>query len=158
MNEKNFRKNLFELIQGGSTHVTFEVALKNINPEIRNLRPEPNLHSIYEELEHMRIAQEDIIKYTLDKGWKSPTWPDGYWPEGDNDITDEQWNATLNNFRKDLESVIELINNKEIDLTSEIPHGEGRTYLREILLIADHNAYHLGKIVDIRKSLGNWYN
>jgi len=158
MNDKKLRENLVELLQGGSAHVTFDAAVKKINPAIRNFRPEPNLHSIYEEIEHIRIAQEDIYRYTVEEGWVSPPWPEGYWPDVKDDITDEQWNAAIDRFRKDQERLIQLIRDEKIDMTAEIPHGKGRTYLREILLVADHNAYHLGKIVDIRKSLGDWYN
>jgi hypothetical protein len=129
-----------------------------VNPEIRNFQPDSNLHSVYEEMEHMRIAQEDIYRYTIEKGWISPAWPEGYWPDKKDDISDEEWKSTIDRFNNDLEGIIQLIRNEELDLTSEIPHGQGRTYLREILLAADHNAYHLGKIVDVRKRLGDWYN
>jgi hypothetical protein len=156
MNDKKFREDLIELIKGGSAHVTFEQAIRDVNPEIRDFRAEPGLHSIYEELEHMRIAQEDMYRYMLEEGWVSPDWPSGYWPVEKNGISDEQWNSTIHRFRNDLEGVLQLISDESIDLTSPIPHAPRHTYLREILLIADHNAYHLGKIVDIRKSLGNW--
>lgn len=157
MNDKNLRENLIELINGGSAHLTFEEAINQVNPEIRNFRPDPGLHSIYEELEHMRIAQEDIYRYTIEKGWVSPSWPEGYWPDKNDDISDEEWQSTIDRFKKDLDGLIQLIRDEDLDLTSVIPHGQGRTYLREILLVADHNAYHLGKIVDIRKTLGDWY-
>lgn len=156
MNEKNFRKNLVELLRGGSAHVSIEKALDDINPEIRNFRGTPNIHSIYEELEHMRIAQEDILKYTLSESWKSPEWPVGYWPDDNDSMNDDIWNNTFTGFFRDLESMIHLVNDESMDLTQEIPHGDGRTYLREILLVADHNAYHIGKIIDIRKILGDW--
>jgi hypothetical protein len=156
VNDKNLRKNLIELLRGGSAHVDFEKALADINPDLRNFRPEPNIHSVYEELEHMRLAQEDIYWYTIQEGWESPEWPDGYWPDDNDSLNDEIWNSTFQRFFDDLERVIDLVNDDSIDLTAEIPHGEGRTYLREILLIADHNVYHIGKIIDIRKMLGNW--
>ena len=156
MNNKNLRKNLIELLRGGSAHVSLEKALDDVNQEIRNFRGTPNIHSIYEELEHMRIAQEDILRYTLEPGWDSPEWPDGYWPDDNDSMNDEKWKNTLNGFFDDLEYLIGLVNDEKIDLTEEIPHGEGRTYLRQILLVADHNAYHIGKIVDIRKILGDW--
>jgi hypothetical protein len=158
MNEKKFREDLVELVSGGSAHVTFEEAIRGISPEIRNFRPKANLHSIYEELEHMRIAQEDIYRYAIEEGWVSPAWPAEYWPGEKNDISDEQWNSTIDRFRKDKEGVIRLIRDENIDLTSAIPHIKRHTYLREILLIADHNSYHLGKIIDIRKSFGDWDN
>jgi len=156
MDDKNLRKNLVELLRGGSAHVSLEKALDDINPEIRNIRGTANIHSIYEELEHMRIAQEDILRYTLEPGWESPDWPDGYWPDDNDSIKDEIWENTIIRFFNDLESLIDLVNNGKFDLTEEIPNGDGRTYLREILLVADHNAYHIGKIIDIRKILGDW--
>jgi len=156
MNDKNLRKNLVELLRGGSAFVSYDKALGDINPEIRNFRFEPNIHTIYEELEHMRIAQEDIYRYTVHEGWESPEWPHGYWPDNNDDLNDDIWNSTISRFNHDLERIIDLVNDEGIDLTSEIPHGEGRTYLREVLLVANHNAYHLGKIVDIRKMLGDW--
>ena len=104
----------------------------------------------------MRIAQEDILRYTLDKTWKSPPFPSGYWPSNNDNLTDEIWEKSVSDFFNDLNEVIELVGNSSIELTSQIPHGEGRTYLREILLVADHNVYHVGQIVQIRKILGNW--
>jgi len=156
MNNKNFRKNLVELLRGGSAHVSIEKALDDINPEIRNFRGTPNIHSIYEELEHMRLAQEDILRYTQNESWKSPEWPDGYWPDDNDSMNDDMWENTFTRFFSDLDALIDLVNDESLDLTQEIPHGEGKTYLREILLVADHNAYHIGKIVDIRKILGDW--
>lgn len=156
MNERNFRKNLVELLRGGSAHVSIEKALDDINPEIRNFRGTPNIHSIYEELDHMRIAQEDILRYTLNENWKSPEWPDGYWPDDNDSMNDDIWNNTYKSFFSDLETLVDLVNDESVDLTKEMPHGEGHTYLREILLVADHNAYHIGKIIDIRKILGDW--
>jgi hypothetical protein len=156
MNDKKFREGLTELIKGGSAHITFEQAIRDINPEIRNFRPQPDLHSIYEEVEHMRIAQEDIYRYMVEEGWISPDWPSGYWPVDTDNISDEQWNSTIHRFCADKENILQLIADESIDLTAPIPHAPRHAYLREILLIADHNAYHLGKVVDIRKSLGNW--
>ncbi|HEX5083304.1 MAG TPA: DinB family protein, partial [Blastocatellia bacterium] len=82
--------------------------------------------------------------------------PEGYWPKETGDLTEEAWENSVAGFLADLEAVIKLVEDRNLDLTSEIPHGEGRTYLREILLVADHNAYHLGQIVQIRKALGAW--
>jgi len=155
MNDRVLREHLVELLEGGHAHVTARKALANINPELRNVRPFEGAHSIWEELEHMRIAQEDILRYTLDSGWKSPEWPDGYWPQ-QSDLTEEMWQDSIEGFFADLEEVIELARDENLDLTARMPHGGDRTYLREILLVADHNAYHLGQIVQSRKALGDW--
>ena len=156
MNESVLRENLVELLQGGHAHVAAKKALADINPELRNARPADGLHSVWEELEHIRIAQEDILRYTLDASWKSPEWPGGYWPSKTEALTDETWTASVSRFFADLEEVIRLTQNESVDLTANIPHGEGRTYLRQVLLIADHNAYHFGQIVQSRKALGDW--
>ena len=150
------RKNLVELLQSGHAHVTLEKALEGVKPESRNVRPVEGLHSLWEEFEHMRIAQEDILHYTLDAGWKSPAWPEGYWPAKTDEVTDQMWKESMSEFFADLQELIDVVQDTNLDLTGRIPHGEGRTYLRQILLVADHNAYHLGQIVQIRKALGDW--
>lgn len=156
MDEKVFRAQLEELLQGGAAHIKAEAALADVNPEFRNVRPAADVHSVWEELEHLRIAQEDILRYTIDASWKSPKWPDGYWPSGADTVTDEMWKASVEGFFADLEEVVTLVRDSKLDLTAKIPHGESQTYLREVLLVADHNAYHLGQIVQARKLLGDW--
>jgi uncharacterized damage-inducible protein DinB len=156
MNDSTLRQNLVELLRGGQAHVTPEQVLEGINPALRNVRPAGVSHSVWEELEHIRICQEDILRYTLDTSWKSPSFPEGYWPKKTEQLSEEAWKASLDGFFADLEAVIKLTENTNLDLTSQIPHGEGRTYLREILLVADHNTYHLGQIVQTRKALGDW--
>ncbi|GJQ61456.1 MAG: hypothetical protein SCALA702_05090 [Melioribacteraceae bacterium] len=148
---------LIELLKGGSAHVSILKVFENVKPEIRNRVAEGTKDgkTLWQLLEHMRIAQEDIIRYTLDEGWESAVFPDGYWPQS-KECTDAQWNTSLNSFRGDLEYLIKFINSADFDLTTLIPHGEGRSYLREILLVADHNAYHAAQAVDIRKRLGDW--
>jgi uncharacterized damage-inducible protein DinB len=150
------RKNLVELLQGNQAHVSLEKALDSVKPESRNARPVEGLHSVWEEFEHMRIAQEDILHYTLDAGWKSPKWPEGYWPAKTTEVTDRMWQEAMSEFFADLQELIDVVQDTNLDLSARIPHGEGRTYLRQILLVADHNAYHLGQIVQIRKALGDW--
>ncbi len=156
MNDKILRDHLVKLLKGGQAFVTAEQALKNVKPELRNKRPADEIHSVWENLEHMRIAQEDILKYAVDAEWKSPAWPEGYWPSEKNIIDDRKWNNSVSSFLKDREQVIRLALDKKIDLTSVIPHIKAHTYLREILLVADHNAYHLGQIVIVRKLLNDW--
>jgi len=156
MDDHALRENLIELLRGDQAHISVEKSLKGLKTEHRNIRPKNRIHSIYEEIEHMRIAQEDILRYTLDSTWKSPYWPDGYWPSNNDNLTEEIWEKTVSNFFSDLDEWIRFIGDSSLDLTTQIPHGEGRTYLREVLLVADHNAYHVGQIVQIRKLLDNW--
>lgn len=155
MNDSRLRRDLIELLNGRGAHVDAPTAFADLAPEHRAVRPAEDGHTIWELLEHLRIAQEDILRYTLDAWWTSPAWPDGYWPEIESP-TEEQWQSSLGAFRRDLQEIVSLLEDPERDLTAEIPHGEGRSYLREILLVADHNAYHLGQVIEIRRLLGAW--
>jgi uncharacterized damage-inducible protein DinB len=155
MDDSRLRRDLLELLEGKGAHVAADAAFTDLAPEHRAVRPKEDGHTVWELLEHLRIAQEDILRYTLEPGWTSPAWPDGYWPENETP-TEEQWRTSLQGFRRDLEEVQALVRDPSRDLTSEIPHGEGRSYLREVLLVADHNAYHLGQVVEIRRLLGAW--
>jgi uncharacterized damage-inducible protein DinB len=155
MDDSRLRRDLIELLDGASAHVTLEKAFSGLAPRLRGARPGRGGHTVWQLLEHMRIAQEDILRYTLEAGWRSPRWPEGYWPEVASP-TARQWTASLAAFRRDLESVRALVRDERRDLTAEIPHGEGRSYLREALLVADHNAYHLGQVVEVRRRLGAW--
>lgn len=155
MNDRILREQLIELLTGAHAHVALKQALKGLGPSLRGKRPAAGVHSIYEELEHMRLAQEDILRYTLDAKWQSPKWPEGYWPKRPAP-TAAQWKACVKAFEADLAEVCALVRRADLDLTARIPHAEGHSYLREILLVADHNAYHLGQIVETRKLLGAW--
>jgi hypothetical protein len=156
VNDSVLREQLVLLLTGEHAHVGAERALAGLEPRLRGARPAPGLHSVFEELEHMRITQQDILRYTLDEGWRSPKFPDGYWPPPDQPVDDARWEASVSGFRSDLDEVCVLARNPAVDLTALVPHGEWRTYLRQILLVADHNAYHAGQIVQTRKALGAW--
>jgi uncharacterized damage-inducible protein DinB len=156
MEEDVLREQLVALLRGGEAHIKAEGGLADVSPEFRNVRPSESVHSVWEELEHLRLAQEDILRFTIDASWTSPKWPEGYWPSKTQSVTDEMWKASVDGFFADLEEVIKVVREPKLDLTSKIPHGDGQTYLREILLVADHNAYHLGQIVQARKLLGDW--
>ena len=155
MDDQVMRETLIELLTKGSAHVTVEQALEGLPAGLRGKRPASGIHSVFEELEHMRLAQEDILRYTQDQGWVSPDWPQGYWP-AEPEPTEEQWTDTIARFQADLREVVALVGDPARDLSARLPQGQGRTYLRQILLVADHNAYHLGQIVQTRKLLGAW--
>ena len=150
------REQLIKALNGGQAFVPFKEAIEGIKPENRTLKANKNTHSIWQEFEHIRIAQEDILQYMLDPDWKSPKWPDEFWPKESKELSEKAWKNTYDGFFKDLDTVVKLVKNPEIDLLEIIPHTKSHTYLREILLIIEHNAYHIGKLVDIRKSLNNW--
>jgi uncharacterized damage-inducible protein DinB len=155
MDDTVLREAIAKLLTKGQAHVAPKKALAGLDAALRGKRPAPGIHSVWEELEHMRLAQEDILRYTLDASWKSPSFPEGYWPESP-EPTDAQWSESVRRFEADLDEGVALARDPARDLTAAIPHGEGRTYLRQLLLIADHNAYHLGQIVQTRKLLGAW--
>jgi uncharacterized damage-inducible protein DinB len=155
VNDDTMRQVVLELLRGGHAHITVDKALAGLPAKLRQARAGSAPHSIWEQLEHMRLAQEDILRFTLDRSWKSPEWPAGYWPSPDSAPTEAMWSKALAGFRTDLEAMCKLVEDRSVDLTARIPHGQGQSYLREALLVADHNAYHLGQIVQLRKLLGN---
>lgn len=157
MNDQDrLRQGVADLLRGGHAHVTLDQALEGLPAEQRAERPDGFPYSVWEVLEHMRIAQEDILRYTLDPDWRSPPWPEGYWPERPGAVDDETWSATHDGFVRDRDALIAMVQDPQRDLAGLLPHGEGRTYLRQALVAADHNAYHLGQIVAVRRALGAW--
>jgi hypothetical protein len=150
------REQLVFLLRGGGAHVDFEAAVKGIPVELRGKRPPRSPHSCWELIEHMRIAQWDILEFTRDSNHESPKWPEGYWPESPAPPDTRAWQKSLRVFREDLEAMCQLIADPGTDLMARIPHGEGQTPLREALLLADHNSYHMGQLVLVRKLLGAW--
>jgi len=151
------REHLARSLRGGQAFVSFEKALSGVKPVSINAKPSGALHSVYEELEHMRLAQKDLLYYCFEEGWEPRQWPEGFWPVPGFEASVEDWEEALNGFMGDLEKAVELVEDTEVDLLSVIPGSLNEfTYLREITIIIEHNAYHLGKIVDIRKVLGNW--
>ena len=155
MNDTRLRLDLIELLRGGSAHVTPEQAFAKLPARHRAAPTARGAHTIWELLEHMRLAQEDILRYTLEPAWRSPPWPAGYWPRV-KQPTPKQWNASLAAFLRDLDAICALVRDPSRDLTAEIPHSRQRSYLREVLLVGDHNAYHLGQVVEARRQLGAW--
>jgi len=156
MNDQALRDHLLSLLNGGGAHLSFDAALKGLPAALRGKRPKGASHSIWEIVEHMRIAQWDILEFSRDAKHVSPEWPAGYWPKTQSPPANASWSKTVRSFRADLESMCELVKDSSTDLFAKIPHGTGQTILREALLIADHNAYHLGEILLVRRLLGAW--
>jgi len=150
------RDHLLYLLRGGGAHIGFDAAVKGIPPELRGTRPARSPHSLWELLEHMRIAQWDILEFSRSANHQSPAWPEGYWPKSPTPASAAAWSRCVRDFRSDLEAMCALVADPATDLFARIPHGEGQTVLREALLVADHNAYHLGQIVTTRRLLGAW--
>ena len=150
------REQLVDLLRGGGAHVKFADAVKGLPVDLRGKRPRGAAHSPWQILEHMRIAQWDILEFSRDAKHVSPKWPDDYWPQKPEPPSAKAWAAAIKSFHADLESMCALVADESVDLLARIPHGDGQTILREVLLIADHNAYHLGELLTVRRLLGTW--
>jgi hypothetical protein len=152
----SLRQNLNELLTGSNAHADFEAAVKDLPAELRGKRPKGADHSPWELLEHLRIAQEDILDFSRNPHYKARPWPSGYWPEAPAPPGEKAWDKSVRAFRKDLKTFSALLSDPSTDLYAKIPHGDGQTILREALLIADHNAYHVGQLILVRQLLGAW--
>ena len=156
MEEQKLRKQLVEFLSGRGAHVDWKASFRGVPPKLRGVRPRGFSHSLWELLEHMRIAQWDILEFSRNAKHVSPEWPTGYWPATPAPPSANAWDKSLKAFARDLEAMQKLVSNRKTDLLAKIPHGTGQTILREALLVADHNAYHLGQVLTVRKILGNW--
>lgn len=151
--DQSLRDHLAALYDSDQAHLKFDDAVKDFPSALRGKRPAGSPHSPWELLEHLRIAQWDILEFTRDAKHASPKWPEGYWPQSPEPSDDKAWDASVEAYRADQRAFADLIRN-EADLHAKVPHGTGQTILREILLAIDHNAYHLGQLVTVRKTLG----
>ncbi len=153
---QDLRKHLVELLDGGQAHAKFDDLIKNLPTNLRGAKPDNFPHSPWMILEHLRIAQEDILDFSRNAKYKSRKWPDEYWPKSPAPPTATAWDKSVKQFRADLKAIQKLVANPKIDLFAKLPWGDGQTILREALLVADHNAYHLGQLLDVRRLLGAW--
>lgn len=158
--EQNIRKNLVDelssLLEKGKAHVSFEEAVADISLPVLNQHVPEVPYTIWQLAEHLRIAQWDIIEFCLDPAHQSPAWPDAYWPDRQARVDAAGWQATLTQLRADRARFIALLHDPAQDLLAPFPHGTGQTLLREALVLADHNAYHTGEIVLVRRLLKTW--
>jgi DinB superfamily len=150
------RDHLRELLASPHAHVTLEQAISGLPVELRGAKPPGQPHTLWRLLEHMRLAQWDIVEFSRSADHKSPAWPEGYWPAGDFPPDDGAWDGAVRALHRDLESFVALVDDPGSDLFAPFPWGKGQTLLREALLIADHNAYHIGQMVTLRQLLGSW--
>src|SRR6266480_7453557 len=146
-NDQSLREQLISLLKGGNAHLSFEDFVKDFPVEKCGRRIEGLPYTAWQVLEHMRIAQWDILEFSRDPNHVSPEWPKGYWPNVDEVGSPDLWHETVEKFRQDLQSMQELVADSATDLFAQIPHGTGQTILREALLLADHNSNHLGALI-----------
>lgn len=147
------RKQLVKAMSGHEAHIDFDSAMEDFPAEMRGRKPEGAPHSAWQLLEHMRIAQKDILEFSRSPQHKSPKWPDEYWPKAAAPPDLEAWNNSILNFQKDSKEMDALVQDAEQNLFLAFKHGSGQTLLREALLVASHNSYHLGQLMYLKKIL-----
>lgn len=154
--DKQLREHVVELLNGKGAHATFDDAVKAMPEKLFGVKPESLPHSAWMLLEHLRLAQWDILEFSRDPKYKAPKWPDDYWPKSAAPPNQAAWDKSVQQFRKDLKAMQDLVSDPKTDLFAKIPWGDGQTILREALLVADHDAYHIAQLVDVRRLLGAW--
>jgi uncharacterized damage-inducible protein DinB len=156
MSDTALRDQLRRLLDWEEAHVGFDTAVKGIPARLRGTAPPGGEHSAWELVEHMRLAQADILEFCVAARYKAKKWPDDYWPRSAAPRDAAAWSASVARFRRDRRAMQRLAANPRVDLFAEVPSGSGQTYLREILLVVDHSAYHVGQLVLVRRQLGIW--
>lgn len=156
MSDDLLRDHLVRLLGWHDAHVDFDAAVAGLPPELRGARPAGLPYSPWELLEHLRITQLDILDFCRNPAYTELKWPEEYWPGSPAPASAEAWEESVAAYRSDREELARLARDGAVDLYARIPHGSGQTYLRELLLVADHNAYHLGELVAVRRLLGAW--
>ena len=156
-NDTAVRELLARLLAWEDAHVGFDKAIRGIPVELRGKKPPKLPYSPWQILEHLRITQHDILDFCVNPDYREMKWPDNYWPQSAAPPSTKAWTESIDRFRRDRQALQDLAADTRIDLTARIPHGSGQTYLREIILAADHAAYHIGELVVLRRALGAWH-
>jgi hypothetical protein len=154
--DQSLRDHLLYLLKGEGAHAKFDDVIADIPANLRGQKVPNYPHTAWMLLEHLRIAQRDIVEFSRNAKHKSPDWPSGYWPKEEAPPSSDAWTKSVRAFQADMKEMQELVADPKSDLYAPFPWGEGQTLLREALLVADHNAYHLGQLVDLRRLLGAW--
>ena len=152
--DRLLRDQLLHLLKGGGAHISFDDAMRDWPVQLAGAKVANFPHTPWMLLEHMRLGQWDILEFSRNSKHVSPPWPEGYWPTSETPPNEQAWTASVAAFKKDLRAMQRLVADRRVDLYARIPWGDGQTILREALLVADHNAYHLGQLVMLRKSVG----
>lgn len=156
MDDKTIRDYLGRYLDWHEAHAHWRDVFKGIPPKVQGTRPEGGPHSPWEILEHMRLAQYDILDFSRNPEYAEKDWPADYWPKKPAPPSPDAWEKSVKAFEKDLKDLQKLVADPKTDLEKPLPHGSGQTIMREALLVADHNAYHIGELVLVRRLLGCW--
>lgn len=152
-NDEALRKHVIDLLKSGHAHADLESVIRGWKPELRGTRVAGFNHTAWQLLEHLRIAQWDMLGFSKSADHVSPAYPDGYWPDGEAPPDAAAWDGSVAQFLRDQGAMQSLVLDTSIDLFERIPHGDGQTVLKEALTLADHNAYHIGQLMVLRKHL-----
>ncbi|HAK57325.1 MAG: DinB family protein [Vicinamibacterales bacterium] len=155
--DADLRAHVIALLSGKGAHLAFDAVIDDWPTDGRTRRPAGAAHSAWQLIEHMRIAQRDILDFCEKSDYVEPRFPDDYWPPDNPALDDAAWAGTVSRFTEDLERMQQLVADPATDLSARIPHGTGQTILREAFVVADHNAYHLGQLALLRRLLGAWH-
>jgi hypothetical protein len=155
-NDSALRDHLARLLAWEDAHVGYDKAVADIPSALRGTRPSNIPYSVWELVEHLRITQHDILDFCRNPDYQERTWPDDYWPSSPAPSSDAAWDESIRLYRHDRQALQKLAADPKLDLAARIPHGTGQTYLRELILVADHSAYHVGQLVLVRRLLGLW--
>lgn len=149
-------KSLTHLLKKGNAHASLDDALQNISFDLLGEKPGNLPYSIWQLAEHIRIAQWDILEFCRNKKHISPKWPDGYWPSETKPVSEAAWEKCIEQINADRKSFVELLSDPEVDIYKPFDYGDGQTLLKEALVLADHNSYHTGEIIIVRRLLNDW--
>lgn len=155
-NDQSLREQLVELLEGAQAHARFDDVVRDFPAKLRGEIPKGLPHSAWMLLEHIRIAQYDILDFSRNPKYKAMKWPEEYWPKSPAPADANAWNSSIKGFHDDLQAMKDLVRNPKTDLFARIPWGDGQTILREAMLVADHTSHHLGQLIDVRRLLGAW--
>lgn len=156
MESKSIRELLLEQLEGKNAHVDFNQAVQGLTYKQTGIKVEGLPHTIWELIEHIRIGQDDILEFCNNSDYQAIDWPDDYWPESSQPASKEELEKSIRAVRAGMEEMRDIIRDPKNDLQAPLPHGDGQTLFREAMLIVDHNAYHIGQIVQTRRLLGSW--
>ena len=155
-NDQQLREHLTKLLDWRDAHADFDAAVADLAPDLRGSVPTGLPYSPWQLLDHLRITQRDILDFCTAPKYEEKNWPDDYWPKEPTPSAADAWDRSVAAFRADRKALMTMVNDPAVDLFAPAPHGNGQTYLREVLLVADHNAYHIGQLIYARRVLGGW--
>jgi DinB family protein len=151
------RDHVAKLLDWEDAHAGFDAAVEGIDSRHRGSAPRGMPHTPWQIVEHLRLAQRDILDFCVAPHYEEKKWPEGYWPATPGPGSGDAWKESIAAFRKDRAALVKLARDDSIDLLAQVPNGNGQTYLRELLLVADHNAYHIGQLILLRRALDIWH-